>query len=315
MALPPNRRAILRDRLRHIDAEQQRLDSIPIQPGDTESAEGHRALTRSLQYARGVLQKELDLREQIYQASVDGNKALRDHALRRAAETQARMRAALKELHHLRQSNKSLYYKGKGIADPCFSCLARLITILALIWKGSPKGGSTRVAKDDKNRVIYIKSKMEFRGPDASVGYALAAKKQIERAWSGKTTINGKKYRVVSIVVVRVNRNPVAPASAGYDQIIVDSATEIMSQTLYGAGPGHQTPAAANDAGRPRRIAHEYGHTLGLEDEYHDEGGRAVPDDPEKKNNIMAETWPDAHGQLPAPHPDHYEKILEGYGY
>jgi bacillopeptidase F (M6 metalloprotease family) len=89
-----------------------------------------------------------------------------------------------------------------------------------------------------------------------------------------------------------------------------------MNQSLYGGGGGAQTPAAANDAARPRRIAHEYGHTLGLDDGYADDAsGDSVLKDPTKKNDIMSETWPDASGKLPHPHPDQYDQVLKSRGW
>jgi uncharacterized Zn-binding protein involved in type VI secretion len=178
--------------------------------------------------------------------------------------------------------------------------------------RGSGKGGSTTVAVDDEAQTVTIRTQMEFTGPDATPEYAAAAKKQIEETWSGTMTRNGKPYKVKVIVDTKVN--PSGPRTPGYDQIIVDRKQQRMNQTLYGAGPGHQTPAAANDAQRPRRIAHEYGHTLGLEDGYKDTPQGSVPKDPSKKNDIMSETWP-SNGVLPHPHQDHYDEVLKNHGW
>lgn len=182
-----------------------------------------------------------------------------------------------------------------------------------LEWKSSGKGGSTEVAVDEKKKMIYIRTKMEFSGPDASEKYAAAAKKQIEKTWRGQTTQSGKTYRVKTTIETKVNTS--GKATPGYDQIVVDAKTKRMNQTLNGAGPGNQTPDAATDKSRPRRIAHEYGHTLGLGDDYKDEKGKSVPIDPTKKNNIMAETWPDKDGNLPHPHDDHYQQVLKNHGH
>ncbi len=175
--------------------------------------------------------------------------------------------------------------------------------------KGSGKGGSTNISINDADKTIHINTKMEFSGPDASEEYAKAAKKQIEEAWSGKMTRNGEEYKV--IVTIDAKSNKTGKPTSGYDQIIVDKKNNRMSQTLFGGGPGYQTPEAANDKTRPRRIAHEYGHTLGLKDGYTDVKGKgSTPVDPTKKNDIMSETWPDKNGILPHPHQDHYEKVL-----
>lgn len=153
---------------------------------------------------------------------------------------------------------------------------------------------------------------MEYSGPGATEAYAAAAKRQIEEAWNGNMTRNGEQYRVIVTITTKVNTT--GTPTPGYDQIIVGTGNTRMNQTLYGAGPGSQTAEAATDAGRPRRIAHEYGHTLGLHDGYHDvPGGGSEPNDPTKTNDIMSETWPDASGVLPHPHQDDYEKVLANH--
>jgi hypothetical protein len=181
----------------------------------------------------------------------------------------------------------------------------------AAVAKCSPKGGSTVVIVDDKNHTVTIRTNMEFSGPGASEDYANAAKKQIEETWSGTMVRNGKTYTVKTEVIAKYNAS--SSPTKGYDQINVDPKNTRMNQTLYGAGPGNQTPSAATDAARPRRIAHEYGHTLGLDDGYDDTPDGSKPKDPTKKNDIMSETWPDSDGTLPHPHQDHYEQILKNY--
>lgn len=183
-----------------------------------------------------------------------------------------------------------------------------------LTYKKSDKGGSTEVAVDDTNQVIYIRTNMEFSGPDATEAYAAAAKKQIEETWSGTTQRNGKPYKVQVTVNTKVNSS--GQPTPGYDPIVVDKSVGRMNQTMFGAGPGNQTPEAATDTNRPRRIAHEYGHTLGLDDGYEDSpNGGSVKKDPTKKNDIMSETWPDANGVLPHPHQDHYDEVLKTHGW
>jgi len=183
-----------------------------------------------------------------------------------------------------------------------------------LTYKKSSHGGSTRIAVDDKNKTIYIETCMEFSGSGATPEYAQAAKKQIEDTWSGDTMRNGQKYKVITKINAKVNKT--GTPTPGCDPIIVDSATNRMDQSLWGDGPGHQTPAAATDAGRPRRIAHEYGHTLGLDDGYEDDAdGNSVKKDPSKTNDIMSETWPDGSGTLPHPHQDQYDEVLKSHGW
>jgi uncharacterized Zn-binding protein involved in type VI secretion len=178
--------------------------------------------------------------------------------------------------------------------------------------KGSGKGGSTTVSIDEKTQTISVKTKMEFSGPGATDAYAAAAKKQIEDTWSGTMERDGKPYKVKVEIDTKVNTS--GKPTAGYDPINVQAGDSRMNQTLFGAGPGNQAADAATDKKRPRRIAHEYGHTLGLPDGYEDTPDGSKPKDASKKNDIMSETWPDDKGVLPHPHQDHYEQMLKNHG-
>jgi len=125
---------------------------------------------------------------------------------------------------------------------------------------------------------------------------------------------NGSDYDVKVEIETSVSKK--CTGRKDFDQIIVDDKTNRMNQSLYGAGPGHQTSKAANDPDRPRRIAHEYGHTLGLDDDYEDSpDGKSVPKDPNRKNDIMSETWPDENGVLPHPDQQHYDDVLKKHGF
>jgi hypothetical protein len=166
---------------------------------------------------------------------------------------------------------------------------------------------------DDENQTVTIKTNMEFSGPGATQAYADAAKKQIEDTWSGTMTRDGKPYTVNVEITTKVNNT--GEPTAGFDQINVAAGDGRMNQSLFGAGPGNQVAAAATDKDRPRRIAHEYGHTLGLDDDYTDTPDGPKPKDPSKINDIMAETWPDKDGNLPHPYQDHYDQVLKSHGW
>jgi hypothetical protein len=177
--------------------------------------------------------------------------------------------------------------------------------------KTSSHGGNSKVTVDREKHTIEIESFLEYSGPDATDAYAKNAKKQIEKAWSGKHTIDGVEYTVVVKVTTSVNAT--GKPTPGYDPIIVDSKTARANQRMYGAGPGHQNP---KDADETRLVvAHEYGHSLGVNDEYHDTETGSVPNDPTKKNNLMAQTWPDDKGVMPHPYPNQYDAILKNYGF
>jgi uncharacterized Zn-binding protein involved in type VI secretion len=197
------------------------------------------------------------------------------------------------------------------IGGPVADLSAQAPTVLA-------NGGSTRVYVDPLTKTVYITTNIEYVGRDASQAYADAARKQIEDTWNGQMVYNDEPYKVQ--VQINTLVNPDGPAANGYDTVNVDSNTHDMTQPVYGDNVGQQTPDAATDAGHPRRIAHEYGHTLGLPDEYHltPDGGpdhQSEPDDPTRPHNIMAQTGPDAHGNLPTPDQNHYDQILANHGY
>ena len=188
-----------------------------------------------------------------------------------------------------------------------------LIKGSVLNFHASKGGGNTLVAVDPETKTIYIESFVEYSGPGATQAYADAAKKIIEDTWRGTCQRDGEPDNVEVNVHTAVNQR--GQPTPGYDPIIVDPATTRANQTLFGDGPGHQSPS---DLRSDQRIpAHEYGHSLGLNDEYHDPpgGGPSVPNDPSKKANIMAQTWADPDGTMPHPHQDQYDKILKNYGW
>lgn len=181
-----------------------------------------------------------------------------------------------------------------------------------LDFRAAAAGGNTLVAVDPSSKRIYIESFLEYSGPGASEAYAQMAKSQIEDTWSHTCTRNGVTYQVDVGVHTSVNNS--GTPTPGYDSINIDPATKRDTQPLFGTNPGHQDPGNL-DHPDDRVPAHEYGHSLGLDDEYHDTPTGSVPNDPNKKNNIMAQTWPDADGNPPHPHQDQYDKVLKNHGW
>lgn len=189
-------------------------------------------------------------------------------------------------------------------------------------WLPGSRSGNSLVAISTETKNIYILSFLEYSGPDASARYAADAEAQIEAMWGGRTTtIDGEVY-TVNVDVRTTVRADGDPATPGYDQIIVDDATTRSNQMLYGNGDGHQKSTDADPGNYV--AAHEYGHSLGLGDEYHDEyewqwgwpprkNNGSVPNDPTKVNNIMSQTWPSG-GVDPHPYDDQYDQILDNYG-
>jgi len=183
---------------------------------------------------------------------------------------------------------------------------------------------NTFIAYDPEGGRMFIVSYLEYHGPNATQAYADAAKKQIEEMWSGQTTIDGKSVDVRVQIntsvkpdgpVVPVDRGGVnPPPTPGYDRIYVDDKVERSNQTLAG-GRGNQNPKDVG--GKEQVAAHEYGHTLGLDDQYKDTPTGSVPDPTKTSNterNIMVQTWPDKNGNPPHPYPEHYEQVLKDVG-
>jgi uncharacterized Zn-binding protein involved in type VI secretion len=170
------------------------------------------------------------------------------------------------------------------------------------------------VAHDVENGRLFIVSYIQFSGPDTSEAFANAAKADIESMWSGSYRIRGK----TTAVIVKVNTLADKDPRPGYDQVTVDKTIDRANQTL-GGGPGQQDPETDTASSNNFTPAHEYGHTLGIKDQYMDVKGKGSVPDPTKtqntSDNIMVQTWKDpATGNKPHPYPEHYEEMLSFNG-
>jgi uncharacterized Zn-binding protein involved in type VI secretion len=195
---------------------------------------------------------------------------------------------------------------------------------------GAQTGPGTFVAYDPFAKPaprLFIVSYIAFVGPNASADYAAKSKAQIEAMWGGYHMVRGQTTEVVVDVRTSLDVNDTF-ATNGYDQIAVDDrAVERSNQALNG-GYGEQKTA---DVGNGSYVAaHEYGHTLGLDDQYkvvggHTDadgdyvGGYTVPDLDKTKNwkdNIMVYSWDNPYtGDPPHPYEEHYNEILDKAGW
>lgn len=175
------------------------------------------------------------------------------------------------------------------------------------------KVGNSVIAFDKATNSLYVVSYLEYSGPGASAAYAAHAQQQIQDMWSGQQSIRGKPGEVT--VQVHTRLGATGTPTPGYDQIAVDPATARSSQTL-GGGPGWQNPTDADPGNFV--AAHEYGHTVGVTDQYIDTPHGSVPDPTKTAHpdgNIMCQTWPDpSTGTLPKPNEEHYNEILSNAG-
>ncbi|MSP24720.1 MAG: hypothetical protein EXR75_06050 [Myxococcales bacterium] len=173
---------------------------------------------------------------------------------------------------------------------------------------------NTFVAHDRERGRLFIVSHIQYSGADTSEAFASSARKDIEAMWSGQYDIRGKSTEVT----VKVNALSSTEAQSGYDQVNVDSALKRANQRL-GGGAGNQHPVDDLADGDHHVPAHEYGHTLGIEDQYMDVPGKASVADPSKTtntaDNIMVQTWKDSGtGNQPHPYSEHYEEMLRRMG-
>ena len=138
--------------------------------------------------------------------------------------------------------------------------------------------GNVTLSVDRVAKTITMTGKQEFYGAGASQAYADRATQEINDTWSGPTRFEGADYTVVSNISGST-RPDGSPATAGSNQINVVHTTvpagdrngDPANQAAYGRSPGHQHDTEDDDGGLT--IAHEFGHSMGLPDEYR-EGAR-----------------------------------------
>jgi len=158
----------------------------------------------------------------------------------------------------------------------------------------------------------------EFYGTGASQSYADRATDQINDVWSGKTKLKGEDYTVDCQVTGRY-RDQDAPPNPMANQIQVVQSTQPRevtddsdppNQPLYGQGPGYQH---SDDLRGRQTAAHEFGHSMGLDDEYKEgprrpDGKRGVTF-PCGANDTMCHS-----NQGNKPTPANYDSLITGKG-
>jgi uncharacterized Zn-binding protein involved in type VI secretion len=145
--------------------------------------------------------------------------------------------------------------------------------------------GNMFIIVNPNTQTIYIVGVQEFSGNGATQAIVDNATQSINNTWSGNTVYNGVNYRVESMVQGRLSDgsapNPLA------NQVIV-TQTSVPPNVHKNNDPAHVdgngvTHIHSNeDDGGTLTIPHEFGHTMGLPDEY-----REGPRNPDGTRSIV----------------------------
>lgn len=167
--------------------------------------------------------------------------------------------------------------------------------------------------------VITMVGVQEYAGTGASQAYADSSSQTINNTWSGQTTFEGQPYTVESRITGRYNDGSASPNPMANridvvhtnDPPSVTGQTDPANQPYYGRTPGHQHDNQ-DSTGEVVR-AHEFGHSMGLKDEY-TEG----PRNPDGTRSIVR-TGPDGGlmGHIESgsrPTPDNFNSLITGNG-
>ena len=136
------------------------------------------------------------------------------------------------------------------------------------------KRGNITITVDRVKKTITMEGTQEFSGNGADQAYCDRATKEINDTWSGNTTFEGENYQVNSKIKGQVRKDS-DPPTPGTNQIQVVKTADPAAvtrqkdpayQPFYGKKPGHQHSTEDDDGGLT--IAHEFGHSMGLKDEY-----------------------------------------------
>jgi uncharacterized Zn-binding protein involved in type VI secretion len=179
--------------------------------------------------------------------------------------------------------------------------------------------GNVLLILNKNNKHLTMVGIQEFYGTGATQGYADQATEQINKVWSGRAKIDGENYTVDSQIIGRW-RDKDTPANPAANQINVVQTNvppsvhkdkDPANQSMYGRGPGYQH--SNEDDGGTLTVPHEFGHSMGLNDEYTE--GPRNPDGTRNikrtgpKGGLMGDIGPDAR-----PTDDNYTSLVTGKG-
>jgi hypothetical protein len=174
--------------------------------------------------------------------------------------------------------------------------------------------GNVFIIVDRSTKMIYMVGVQEFSG-DATQAFVDKATKSINDTWSGTTTFEGSPFTVDAMISGRLLPAG-TPASPLSNQVIVTHTTMPPSEHKQ-KDPAHVDPNGVThihdneDDGGTLTIPHEFGHTMGLPDEY-TEGPRDA-----SGNRTITRTGPPGGlmGYIDPgskPTPANYDKLIKG---
>jgi uncharacterized Zn-binding protein involved in type VI secretion len=134
------------------------------------------------------------------------------------------------------------------------------------------KRGNIFVIVDRNTHTIILWGIQEFSGTGATQAFVDAATNSINSTWSGTTTFEGQPYTVNSMIV-GVLRAPGSSPSPGTNQVNVVQTSVPPNEhknndPAHVDGSGNTYLHSNEDDGGTLTIPHEFGHTMGLPDEY-----------------------------------------------
>lgn len=174
--------------------------------------------------------------------------------------------------------------------------------------------GNVFLIVDRSTKMIYMVGVQEFSG-DASPAFVAAATAAINSTWGGPTSFEGSTFTVDSMISGRVLA-PGAPASPLANPVVV-SHTTLAPNVHKNTDPAHVDPNGVThvhdneDAGGTLTIPHEFGHTMGLPDEYtegpRDAAGNRTITPTGPPGGLMGHIDPGAK-----PTPANFNKLING---
>lgn len=148
------------------------------------------------------------------------------------------------------------------------------------------RGNILLIVHEGAQRIVMV-GVQEMAGTGGDAAYAQRAQDAINKAWSGTTVVDGKPYTVEALVTCRVrsdgddDKNPSVNhigVKQTSDPFHVTSQNDPSNQSPYGRKDGYQHSTDSDLC-----IAHEFGHAMGLGDEYAE---LPDPEDPTKRITV-----------------------------